>query len=215
MGGIAEKMVIDAMDALANADTVLAHQVVATDPRLDALQREIEDMTVLTIARRQPVAVDLRELIGAIRIAGDLERVGDLAKNIAKRAVKIGAEARVPRAIIGLKHMNEVATELLKDVLDAYAQRDEERAREVWERDMDLDALEDSVFRDLLTHMMEGPRNISFCAHLLFSSKNIERIGDHATNIAETVVYLVTGNTLPMERPKGRSFLSDPSSATS
>jgi phosphate transport system protein len=204
MGGIAEKMVIDAMDALANADTVLAHQVVATDPRLDALQREIEDMTVMTIARRQPVAVDLRELIGAIRIAGDLERVGDLAKNIAKRTVKLGAEARVPRAIIGLKHMNEVANELLKDVLDAYAQRDAERAREVWERDIDLDALEDSVFRDLLTHMMEDPRNISFCAHLLFCSKNIERIGDHATNIAETVVYLVTGQPMPTERPHGR-----------
>ena len=204
MGGIAEKMVIDAMDALANADTVLAHQVVATDPRLDALQREIEDMTVMTIARRQPVAVDLRELIGAIRIAGDLERVGDLAKNIAKRTVKLGAEARVPRAIIGLKHMNEVANELLKDVLDAYAQRDAERAREVWERDIDLDALEDSVFRDLLTHMMEDPRNISFCAHLLFCSKNIERIGDHATNIAETVVYLVTGQPMPAERPHGR-----------
>ena len=201
MGGIAEKMVIEAMDALANADTVLAHQVVATDPRLDALQREIEDMAVMTIARRQPVANDLRELIGAIRIAGDLERVGDLAKNIAKRTVKVGAEARVPRAIIGLKHMNEVATELLKDVLDAYAQRDEERAREVWERDVDLDALEDSVFRDLLTHMMEDPRNISFCAHLLFCSKNIERIGDHATNIAETVVYLVTGEPMPTERP--------------
>jgi len=204
MGGIAEKMVIDAMDALANADTVLAHQVVATDPRLDALQREIEDMTVMTIARRQPVAVDLRELIGAIRIAGDLERVGDLAKNIAKRTVKLGAEARVPRAIIGLKHMNEVANELLKDVLDAYAQRDAERAREVWERDIDLDALEDSVFRDLLTHMMEDPRNISFCAHLLFCSKNIERIGDHATNIAETVVYLVTGEPMPTERPHRR-----------
>ena len=160
----------------------------------------------MTIARRQPVAVDLRELIGAIRIAGDLERVGDLAKNIAKRTIKIGAEARVPRAIVGLKHMNEVATELMKDVLDAYAQRDAERAREVWERDVDLDALEDSVFRDLLTHMMEDPRNISFCAHLLFCSKNIERIGDHATNIAETVVYLVTGQPMPVgtsARPAG------------
>ncbi|MFY9969650.1 MAG: phosphate signaling complex protein PhoU [Roseiarcus sp.] len=209
MGGIAEKMVIEAMDALANADTVLAHQVVATDLRLDALQREIEDMTVMTIARRQPVANDLRELIGAIRIAGDLERVGDLAKNIAKRTVKVGSEARVPRAIIGLKHMNEVATELLKDVLDAYAQRDEARAREVWERDIDLDALEDSVFRDLLTHMMEDPRNISFCAHLLFCSKNIERIGDHATNIAETVVYLVTGEPMRTERPRGHMEADD------
>jgi phosphate transport system protein len=204
MGGIADKMVIDAMDALADAGTTLAHQVVATDPRLDALQREIEDMTVMTIARRQPVAVDLRELIGAIRIAGDLERVGDLAKNIAKRTVKLGAEAGVPRAIIGLKHMNEVANELLKDVLDAYAQRDAERAREVWEHDIDLDALEDSVFRDLLTHMMEDPRNISFCAHLLFCSKNIERFGDHAANIAETVVYLVTGEPMPTERPHKR-----------
>ncbi len=204
MGGIAEKMVIDAMDALSEADMTLAHQVVTTDPRVDALQREIEEQAILTIARRQPMAVDLREIIGAIRVAGDLERVGDLAKNIAKRSLKIGLEARVPRAIVGLKHMNEVATEQMKDVLDAYAQRDVERARAVWERDTELDALEDSVFRDLLTHMMEDPRNISFCAHLLFCSKNIERIGDHATNIAETVFYLVTGETLPSERPKGR-----------
>ena len=205
MGGIAEKMVIEAMDALGSGDAALAHQVVATDPRLDALQREIEEQAVLTIARRQPMAIDLREIIGAIRVAGDLERVGDLAKNIAKRSLKIGLEARVPRAIVGLKHMNDVATELMKDVLDAYAQRDTERAQAVWERDAELDSLEDSVFRDLLTHMMEDPRNISYCAHLLFCSKNIERIGDHATNIAETVFYLVTGETLPTERPKGRN----------
>ena len=204
MGGVAEKMVVDAVDALASADSVLAHQVVAANSRLDAHQREIEHLAIMTITRRQPVAVDLRELIGAFRVAGDLERVGDLAKNIAKRTIKIGVESRVPRAIVGLRHMNEVATELLKDVLDAYAQRDADRAREVWERDVDLDALEDSVFRDLLTHMMEDPRNISFCAHMLFCSKNIERIGDHATNIAETVVYLVTGQTMPSERPRGR-----------
>jgi phosphate transport system protein len=204
MGGLAEKMAVDAMDALAAGDIALAQQVVGTDPRLDALQREIEDLTVITIARRQPVAIDLRELIGAIRVAGDLERIGDLAKNIAKRSLKIGPESRTPRPIVGLRHMNEVATELLKDVLDAYAQRDIDRARDVWERDADLDALEDSVFRDLLTHMMEDPRNITFCAHLLFCSKNIERIGDHATNIAETVFYLVTGSNLPTERPRGR-----------
>ena len=204
MGGIAEKMVIDAMDALSNADMVLALDVVATDPRLDALQREIEDMAVRTIARRQPMAVDLRQLIGAIRVAGDLERVGDLAKNIAKRTVKIGPEFRVPRAVLGLKHMTEVALELVKDVLDAYVQRDTKRARDVWERDADLDALEHAVFRDLLTYMMEDPRNISSCAHLLFCSKNIERIGDHATNIAESVIYLATGSTLPIDRPKVR-----------
>jgi phosphate transport system protein len=204
MGGLAEKMVIEAVDALASGDSTLAHRVVETDPRLDALQREIEEQATLTIARRQPMAIDLREIIGAIRVAGDLERVGDLAKNIAKRSVKIGVESRLPRAIVGIKHMNDFATELMKDVLDAYAQRDVERARDVWERDVDLDALEDSVFRDLLTHMMEDPRNITFCAHLLFCSKNIERIGDHATNIAETVVYLVTGSNLPTERPRGR-----------
>src|ERR1700747_2587866 len=117
MGGIAEKMVIDAMDALSSVNNELAQQVIATDPRLDALQREIEEQAILTIARRQPMAVDLREIIGAIRVAGDLERVGDLAKNIAKRSVKIGLAARAPRAIVGLGHMNDVATELLKDVL--------------------------------------------------------------------------------------------------
>ena len=203
MGGIAEKMVIDAMDALSNSDAALAQAVIVSDERLDALQREIEEAAILTIARRQPMAIDLREIIGAIRVAGDLERVGDLAKNIAKRSLKIGAEPRSRREIVGLKHMNDVATELLKDVLDAYAQRDVDRARAVWERDVELDALEDSVFRDLLTHMMEDPRNISYCAHLLFCSKNVERIGDHATNIAETVFYLVTGHPLPGERPKG------------
>jgi phosphate transport system protein len=217
MGGIAEKMVIEAMDALTTGDATLAHQVISTDPRLDTLQREIEETAILTIARRQPMAIDLREIIGAIRIAGDLERVGDLAKNIAKRAIKIGFEPRMPRAIVGLRHMNEVATELMKDVLDAYAQRDMERAKAVWERDIDLDALEDSVFRDLLTHMMEDPRNITFCTHLLFCSKNVERIGDHATNIAETVFYLVSGSPLPIDRPRGRSEtdLEDAGSATS
>ena len=203
MGGIAEKMVIDAMDALSQADVALANQVVATDPRLDALQRDIEEQAILTIARRQPMAIDLREIVGAIRVAGDLERVGDLAKNIAKRSLKIGMEARVPRAIVGLRHMIDVATELMKDVLDAYAQRDTERARAVWERDAEIDALEDSVFRDLLTHMMEDPRNISFCAHLLFCSKNVERIGDHATNIAETVFYMIEGQQMLDKRPKG------------
>ncbi len=209
MGGIAEKMLSDSMDALAGFDVDLARKVVAIDPRLDTLQREIEESAILTIARRQPLAVDLREIVAAIRVSGDLERVGDLAKNVGKRAVKVAAEARLPRAIIGLKHMNELAAIQLKDVLDAYAERDEARARAVWMRDAELDALEDSVFRDLLTFMMEDPRNISFCTHLLFCSKNIERVGDHATNIAETVVYLVTGNTMPMERPKGQTELSD------
>ena len=213
MGGIAEKMLTDSMDALASLDTELAQRVVASDPRLDVLQREIEEHAILTIARRQPMAVDLREIVAAIRVSGDLERVGDLAKNIGKRAMKIAGEARMPRAIIGLKHMNDLAAMQLKDVLDAYAQRDVERAKAVWLRDAELDALEDSVFRDLLTFMMEDPRNISFCTHLLFCSKNIERVGDHCTNIAETVVYLVSGDPLPLERPKGRSGFSAPFAA--
>ena len=204
MGGVAEHMLSDAMDALTSLDVDLANRVVSLDPRLDLLQREVEESAILTIARRQPMAVDLREIVAAIRVSGDLERVGDLAKNIAKRTVTIASEPRVVRASVGLRHMNEVAALQLKDVLDAYAQRDAERAQSVWARDGELDALEDSVFRDLLTFMMEDPRNISFCTHLLFCSKNIERVGDHATNIAETVVYLATGAPLPVERPKGR-----------
>jgi phosphate transport system protein len=209
MGGIAEKMLSDAMDSLINLDTGLAQATIDTDPRLDLLQRDVEEEAILTIARRQPLAVDLREIIGTIRIAGDLERVGDLAKSIAKRAIKIHNERHTSRFTIGLRSMHDSAAMLLKDVLDAYALRDADRARAVWTHDAELDALEDSVFRDLLTFMMEDPRNISFCAHLLFVSKNIERIGDHATNIAETVVYVVTGETLPIERPKGRFVLSD------
>jgi phosphate transport system protein len=199
-------MLADAMDALSGFDTDLARNVVTSDLRLDALQREIEDSSIMTIVRRQPLSVDLRECVAAFRISGDLERVGDFAKNIAKRTMKIAGESRLPRAIVGLQSMHEVAATQLKDVLDAYGQRDAARAREVWVRDAQLDALEDSVFRDLLTFMMEDPRNISFCTHLLFCSKNIERIGDHTTNIAETIVYLVTGETLPMERPRGSSY---------
>jgi phosphate transport system protein len=205
MGGIAEKMLSDAIDAMSSFDTELARAVVSADPRLDMLQREIEETSILTIARRQPLAVDLRELVAAIRVSADLERVGDLAKNISKRLIKIAAEIRLPRAIVGLRHMGEMAALQLKEVLDAYAQRDADRAKSVWLRDNELDALDDSIFRELLTFMMEDPRNISFCTHLLFCTKNIERVGDHATNIAETVYYLVTGGTLPVDRPRGPS----------
>ena len=203
MGGIGEKMLADAIDALIRLDADLARATIAMDKRLDALQREVEETAVLVIARRQPVGIDLREIVAAMRISGDLERVGDLAKNIAKRAVTLSQEQRLPRAMIGLRHMGELAALQLKDVLDAYSQRDVERADAVWLRDQEIDALEDSVFRDLLTFMMEDPRNITICAQLLFCSKNVERVGDHATNIAETVHYILTGEMLPMERPKG------------
>lgn len=203
MGGIAEQMLSDAMDALSALDVDAAKKVVASDRRLDILQREIEEGAITTILRRQPMAIDLRECVAAIRISGDLERVGDLAKNIAKRTVKIAGAGRMPRAIIGLKSMHEYAAQQLKDVLDAYSSRNADAARDVWTRDAELDALEDSVFRDLLTFMMEDPRNITFCTHLLFCSKNIERIGDHTTNIAETVIYVATGEAPALERPKG------------
>ena len=209
MGGLAEQMLSDAMDSLVEFDTKLAQTTVDRDPRLDNLQREIEEEAILTIARRQPLAVDLREIVATIRISGDLERIGDLAKNIARRAIITHSELHIPRATIGLRSMHESAAILLKDVLDAYAQRDAERAKIVWTNDAELDLLHDSVFRDLLTFMMEDPRNISFCTHLLFVAKNIERIGDHATNIAETVIYLVTGEVLPIDRPKGHTDLTN------
>jgi len=206
MGGIGEKMLADGIDSLIRLDADLARATIAMDKRVDMLQREIEEESVSIIARRQPVGVDLREIVAAMRISGNLERVADLAKNIAKRAVALSAEQRLPRAMIGLRHMGELAAMQLKDVLDAYSQRDVERADSVWLRDQEIDALEDSVFRDLLTFMMEDPRNISICTQLLFCSKNVERVGDHATNIAETVHYILTGEMLPVDRPKGESL---------
>ncbi len=202
MGGIAEKMMAEAADALVRRDIALAQAVIAADARLDALQREIEEGAVLLIARRQPIAVDLRETIAAIRISNDLERIGDLAKNVAKRVVAIAGQFQPQKIVLGVQHMGDLVQEQLKDVLDAYGSRDLAAARDVWERDGAIDALYTSLFRELLTYMMEDPRNISFCTHLLFCAKNVERVGDHTTNIAETIHYLVTGGTFEGERPK-------------
>lgn len=202
MGGVAEKMMADATEALVRRDTVLAQSVIAADKRLDTLQREIEERSVLLIARRQPLAIDLRETISGIRVSGDLERIGDLAKNIAKRVVAISDQAQPQKIVLGVQHMSDLVQEQLKDVLDAYAGRDVTAAHEVWERDSAIDALYNSLFRELLTYMMEDPRNISFCTHLLFCAKNVERIGDHTTNVAETIEYLVTGENPAGERPK-------------
>jgi phosphate transport system protein len=203
MGGMSERMLGDSTVALVRRDTTLAQKVISADQRLDNLQRDVEERAVLTIARRQPLANDLRELISAIRIAADIERVGDLAKNIAKRAVAISGQFQPPhRAVVGLEHMSRLVQAQLKDVLDAYAASNEHKAMEVWRRDDEIDALYTSLFRELLTYMMEDPRNITFCTHLLFCAKNVERIGDHTTNIAETIHYLVTGESLDLNRPK-------------
>ena len=203
MGGMAERMLGDSTVALVRRDTALAQKIISADQRLDNLQREVEEKAVLTIARRQPLAQDLRELISAIRLASDIERVGDLAKNIAKRAVAIAGQFQPPhRAVVGLEHISRLVQAQLKDVLDAYAATNEQKALEVWKRDDEIDALYTSLFRELLTYMMEDPRNITFCTHLLFCAKNIERIGDHTTNIAETIHYLITGDSLDVNRPK-------------
>jgi phosphate transport system protein len=203
MGGLAEKEIGDAVDALAKRDTALAQRVMAVDINTDQLQREIEEKAILTIARRQPMAVDLRDIVAALRLANDLERIGDLAKNIAKRVVALNGDFPPQKLIRGVEHLAELVLEQLKDVLDAYAQRDLDKAILVWRGDDKIDAMYTSVFRELLTYMMEDPRNITFCTHLLFCAKNIERMGDHATNIAETVYYMVEGRALADERPKG------------
>jgi phosphate transport system protein len=176
--------------------------VIAADARLDVLQREIEEHAILMIARRQPLAVDLRETISAIRVSGDVERIGDLAKNIGKRALAISGQFQPQKIVTGVQHMADLVQSQLKDVLDAYAGQDPKVALDVWQRDGQIDSLYTSLFRELLTYMMEDPRNISFCTHLLFVAKNIERIGDHTTNIAETIHYLVTGENLTLDRPK-------------
>ena len=158
---------------------------------------------MLTIARRQPMAIDLREIVGALRVANDLERIGDLAKNNAKRIPELDGEFHPNSLIRGVQHIASVALRQLKNVLDAYASRDVVAAMQVWKSDEEVDALCTSLFRELLTYMMENPRNITFCIHLMFCAKNLERVGDHATNIAETIYYIVEGQPMTDERPKG------------
>ena len=208
MGGLAERQISDALEALSREDTALASTIIATDGRIDVLQREIEEKAILTIARRQPLAIDLREIVGALRVSNDLERIGDLAANIAKR-VKVVAGDEIHAAVMrGMEHMATMALSQIKDVLDAYARRDKEKALQVWRSDGEIDAVNNSLFRELLTYMMEDPRKITVCIHLMFCAKNIERMGDHATNVAETIYYMVEGRNLPDERPKSDTTAS-------
>jgi phosphate transport system protein len=203
MGGLAEQCLARAIDALERRDPSLAESVIRQDETIDRLEQELEELVVSIIARRQPMALDLRQIISVIRVASDLERIGDLAKNIAKRAMAIAGEQRPANLMIGLKHIGDRALEQLKDVLDAYSQRDADAAMRVWSNDEPIDSLYNSLFRELLTYMMEDPRNIGMCTHLLFGAKNIERIGDHATNIAEMVHFMVRGTSIAERRPKG------------
>ena len=203
MGGLAERQIVNALEALEKHDTVLAQRVITDDAKIDALQREIEEKGILTIARRQPMAVDLREVVGALRLSNDLERIGDLAKNIAKRVGALDGDFQPQQVLRGVEHMTDLVLAQIKEVLDSFAHRDTAKALAVWRGDEEIDAVNNSLFRELLTYMMEDPRNISYCIHLLFCAKNIERMGDHATNIAETVYYMVEGRPLAEERPKG------------
>ena len=202
MGGLAERLLAQGFDSLARRDPQLAESAVASDRAIDALERELQENAIVLIAKRQPVATDLRHIMTVLKIAGDLERIGDLAKNIAKRALAVSGENHPKSLMIGLKHMTELALGQLKDVLDSYVERNADKAMAVWRNDEKVDAMYNSLFRELLTYMMEDPRNIGLCTHLLFGAKNIERIGDHTTNIAENVYYLVNGRAITDDRPK-------------
>jgi phosphate transport system protein len=202
MGGLAQKQVTDSIDALTRRDVGLARQVIAGDAAVDMLQRQIEEKAIATIALRQPMAIDLRALVAMLRIANDLERVGDLAKNIGKRVLAVSGDNSQRALMRGLKHMATLVVTQLAAVLDSFVDRNPNKALQVWKADKEVDALYVSLFRELLTYSMEDPGTISMCIHHLFCAKNIERIGDHATNIAEAVHYMVEGQAIAGERPK-------------
>jgi phosphate transport system protein len=202
MGGIVESQVAMAAEAIMNRDTAAATRVVEDDPKVDALEREIEQFVIRLLALRQPMAGDLRRIVAGLKITTDLERIGDYAANVAKRSIVLG-QYTLPYSLAGLAHMAHMVQDQLKSIIDALGENDTDKAVEVWRSDRVVDDIYNALFRELITYMMEDPRNITPCTHLLFIAKNLERIGDHATNIAETVYYAVSGEVLPDTRPKG------------
>ncbi len=202
MGGLCERQISDAIDSILRRDSGLARQVIDTDARIDALEQAVERSAVALLAGRRMEGAELRFTLSTIKIAADLERIGDLAKNVSKRALVINRDQPL-RVTAGLAGMGRQALLQLKEVLDAFSERDAQRAMAVWRGDESIDELYNSLFRELLTYMMEDPRTIGLCTHLLFAAKNIERVGDHATNIAETLYYFVQGSYVRDERPKG------------
>lgn len=202
MGGMAESLVSDSLDAITTRDPGLAAEVVERDRRVDEMQREVERQVIRLFALRQPMAADLRATIAALKITADLERVGDLAKNIARRTPELSEME--PVGLIGaVERMGRLVEGNLHQVLDAYTSGEISKAVGVWERDDDVDEHYNALFRELVTHMAEDTRLIGPGAHLLFVAKNLERIGDHTTNIAEVIHYLVTGMELTRDRPRG------------
>ncbi|WAC61003.1 phosphate signaling complex protein PhoU [Brevundimonas sp. SL130] len=212
MGGLAEAQVSDAIDSVARRDIALARAVVERDLKLDALHRDIEKKAIRLIALRQPVASDLRRTLGAMKMASDLERTGDLAKNIAKRALILAESEPMQPLTRSIERMGRLVSTRLRDVLDAYTASELDRAVAVWQTDDEVDEHYNSLFRELLTYMMGDPRTIGACTHLLFMAKNLERIGDHATNIAETVHYEITGDDIQGERPRAHPGAEDEAS---
>lgn len=202
MGGLAESQFADAIEAVAKRDTELARRVIAGDAEVDQLERDLDNLAVRLLALRQPMARDLREIVVALKISSDIERICDYAVNVAKRSIALAQSPPIP-PVHALPRMAHFALQLVKDVIDAYVERDADKAIIVWARDEELDEMYSSLFREFLTYMMEDPRNIGVCTHLLFMAKNIERIGDHATNIAENLYFLVHGTPLNEARPKG------------
>ncbi len=196
MGGMVEVAVSNATRALLKLDHALAQETIEADKAVDEMQKKIDEIAVSMIARRQPMATDLRAIITSIHVANDLERVGDMAKTVSRRTLQIEGLSLAPKFYNGVKHMSDLILRQLKAALDAYASRNAAAAVEVCNSDDEIDALYTSLFRELLTYMMEDPRNITQCTHLLFCSKSLERVGDHATNIAEHAYYLETGRQL-------------------
>ena len=201
MGGMVESQVALACTAILNRDRTAAAQAMEADPKVDAREQEIEQFVIRLLALRQPMAGDLRHIVAALKSTGDLERIGDYAANVAKRSLVL-QEFSLRSAASGLAHMATLVQENLKRIIDAVGADDPEKAMQVWRSDEAIDEIYNALFRELITYMMEDPRNITPCTHLLFIAKNLERIGDHATNIAETVHYAVTGIPITEARPK-------------
>jgi len=204
MGGIVENQVALAAQAIMNEDAAAATRAVEEDPKVDALEREAEQFVIRMLALRQPMAGDLRRIVAGLKITGELERIGDYAANVAKRSIVL-SQFSMPYSLAGLAHMATLVQEHLKTIIDAIGENDADKAVEVWRSDQIVDDMYNAIFRELITYMMEDPRNITPCTHLLFIAKNLERIGDHETNIAEMVYYAEKGEVLPDARPKGNS----------
>lgn len=208
MGGLVEEAILNSAISLEKRDEELAEKVRRGDRTIDELELKIDEETARIIALRAPTAVDLRVILTVMKMASNLERIGDYAKNIAKRTTVLSQLTQIDGSSAALRRMARETERMLRDALDAYIQRDAALAREVMERDTDVDQMYNALFREFLTHMMEDPRNITACTHLLFSAKNIERIGDHATNIAETIYYIRTGHEMTSERVKSDNTTS-------